>query len=319
MDTEKFLFNNQNIDISFHELSELELEIAESYIEITRHLQEIHNLYLIFMYSINTMRCNYEFLPSGEVLNNRMPAVTENDYIAVNAMVNNVISAGSTLVEALECCIDEHLVKGDSNRENYMKQYHDTYDNSFSYRFLIRLRDYSQHGHLPVNKDGEWYGFNLYHILNKPHFNHNARIKQQMENATREIMDTYGNEPKFSLTVTIAEYVAMLLSIYCCFWNAIEETLAISYEKIGEVISNNIQNINTIKEKDISYFVYDVIDGNAQIFFISDDPIIMFRAFKNEAEKSKNSYTEEWNKIKKSLLTIRVVDKKYIEIGGFNG
>lgn len=167
MDTEKtFIFRDQMIELSAAELSPDEVELAKQHVEITRHLKEIQQLYLMFQYALDCIDSKYTLMSNGKVLKNNDPANTEADFIAINAMVNNLISAGRTLVESMECYVSENYPKDDSNRKEYMDFYHKTYDISFPYRFLIRMRDYSQHGHLPVNQDGEWYGFDLYQVLN---------------------------------------------------------------------------------------------------------------------------------------------------------
>ena len=56
------------------------------------------------------------------------------------------------------------------------------YDKKFSYRLLIRLRDFSRHGHLPVyiSEDNKC-SFDLDQILYTPHFNLNKKIKEEMQ------------------------------------------------------------------------------------------------------------------------------------------
>ena len=167
----------------------------------------------------------YLLMSDGKVLKNGEPAISEDDFIAINAMVNNLISAGRTLVESMECYISERHSEDDSDCKAYMDFYHITYDSSFPYRFLMRMRDYSQHGHLPVIRNEVWYGFDLYQVLNKPHFKHNGLIKQQLENAVKEVLEVYGDIPRLSLAMTLAEFTANLLAIYHQFWVSVEPKL----------------------------------------------------------------------------------------------
>ena len=252
---------------------------------------------------------------NGKVLKNDEPANTEADFIAINAMVNNLISAGRTLVESMECYVSENFPKDNSDRKAYMDFYHKAYDSSFPYRFLIRMRDYSQHGHLPVNQDGEWYGFDLYQVLNKPHFKHNGLIKQQLENAVKEVIDIYGDIPRLSLAMTLAEFTAYLLAIYHQFWVSVEPAMIISEKKFKELIVNHPENVNVVGDENVSLFIYDVDDdGLAHIVFTDDDAAQMLSMFKTEANEVADRYMNSWHQLKQGTLIFRIVDKKQIEI-----
>lgn len=314
MDTEKtFMFHGQFDGLSFVELSPEELTAAKRHVEIIRHLQEIHHLYLMFRYSLDSMNEKYVLMSNGEVLKNNEFAVSEEDYIAINAMVNNLISAGRTLVESMECYVSENYPKGDSDREEYLEFYHDTYNHSFAYRFMIRMRDYAQHGHLPVNQNGTWYGFDLYQVLNKPHYKHNGTIKQQLKDAIEEVKEVYGDMPRLALAMTLAEF---LLSIYHRFWLSVEKALVASEMKFKELISNHPENVNVVGDGNVSLFVYDYDkDGMAHTVCSEDNATQMLSIFKKEAEQAENKYMNSWQQLREGTLFLRVVDKERIEIG----
>lgn len=128
-------------------------------------------------------------MSSGQVIRNNHPATTDEDYIAVNAFVINWISAARTLTALMENCIKGNFAKDDPKYQVYMQNYHDLYDHCFSYRLLIRLRNYAQHGHLPVSQEGDWYGFDLYKILKKSHYLHNAQVKRELEDVVALVLD----------------------------------------------------------------------------------------------------------------------------------
>ena len=66
MDTEKTFLIYEDSDIASRELSEGDLETARHYIEVTRHLQEIHHLFLIFKNNIDNLQKDY-ILKNGEM------------------------------------------------------------------------------------------------------------------------------------------------------------------------------------------------------------------------------------------------------------
>ena len=315
MDTEKTVTFRDQIELSASELSPDEVELAKHHVEITRHLQEIQQLYLMFQYALDCIDSKYTLMSNGKVLKNNDPANTEADFIAINAMVNNLISAGRTLVESMECYVSENYPKDNSDRKAYMDFYHKAYDNSFPYRFLIRMRDYSQHGHLPVNQDAEWYGFDLYQVLSKPHFKHNGRIKQQLENVVKEVVDIYGDIPRLSLAMTLAEFTAYLLAIYHQFWVSVESEVIVSEKMFKELISNYPENVNAVEDGNVSLFIYDVDDdGVAHVVFTDDDASQMLSMFKAEAKEVADRYMNSWNQLKQGTLAFRIVDIKQIEI-----
>lgn len=319
METEKVFMNlDENLQFSYSTLNNLDLENVDYYVEITRHLQEIYHLYQVLMYTLGCVKNNYILLNTGEVLRSDNAPISESDYIVINAMVNNVISAGRTLVEAMECYINVNFDENDVDYEKFFKCLHDTYDTSFAYRLLTRLRDYSQHGHLPVSQNGDWFGFDLYLICIKPHYKHNAQIKQQLEGYIQEVTDVYGDIPRLGLSMTLAEYIAKLLSVYNCFWICVKSDLSVSYERMKLIVEQYPDNVNCLGDTNNMVFVYNIEDGMAHLFFINENPLTMVDGFASEAQISLENHMNEWHDLRKGMLSIRVVDKERIEIDCLN-
>lgn len=147
MDTEKMFLTDDGFNLVYEELAEEDLKTARHFIETTRHMQEIHQLFQILKKDIDNLQNEYVLKNNGNVFREQNPANSEADYISVNSHIINIISAGRTLVESMECYIENNSDVGDV-KQKYLDFYHNTYDSSFAYRLLIRLRDYSQHGHL---------------------------------------------------------------------------------------------------------------------------------------------------------------------------
>lgn len=300
MNTEEtFIIHDQEFNLQASELSQEELVIAKEYVEITRHLQEIRQLYMMFQYNINCICSKYELMSDGRVLKDGKPALEEEDFIAINALVNNLISGGKTLKESTECYMREHYQEDDSMRKAYMNFCSSIYDSSFPFRFLLRMRDYSQHGHLPVNLTDERYVFDLDRILKKPNFTHNRQIKQQMEKAVEETIDIYGDIPRLSLGMTLVEYVAKLLTIYHRFLISVELKLTDCKEKVREVFENYPRNF-FVADGNIPLFVYDIeADGNAHMVFIDEDPVRMLSDVKKEAMAAMEWHVNQLKRWKK--------------------
>ena len=57
MDSEQFFYLDEELDVSeVRELQSDELRCVEHYVEVTRHLQEIQQLYQIVLFNLSIMR-----------------------------------------------------------------------------------------------------------------------------------------------------------------------------------------------------------------------------------------------------------------------
>ena len=311
MDTEKMFLTDDGFNLVYEELAEEDLKTARHFIETTRHMQEIHQLFQILKKDIDNLQNEYVLKNNGNVFREQNPANSEADYISVNSHIINIISAGRTLVESMECYIENNSDVGDV-KQKYLDFYHNTYDSSFAYRLLIRLRDYSQHGHLPVSSMGNNYCFDLIQIANKPNYNHNNTLKKQMKSIIDEILEKYHNTPTISITETLAEYVVKLLAIYKMFWYQTEKELTEACTKFQTVVSCYPDNIIKEQEGLNGLFIYDVVDGNAHVVDPNDKPDEMVIRFKKEAEDNYYEYAEAYTEIFGANLYIKLSDDQIV-------
>lgn len=303
---------DENFNLVYKELSENDLDTARHFIETTRHLQEIHHLFLIFKKDIDNLQKEYALMNNGDVFSGQNPAENEDDYIAINAYTISIISAGRTLVESMECYINNNTSIDDNAKQRYLDFYHKTYDSSFAYRLLIRLRDYSQHGHLPVSSMRNNYYFDLIQIIDKPHYNHNKTFENQMKNIIDEILTKYHDTPTIALTETLAEFVVKLFSIYKMFWHQTENELNETYNRFQNVISAYPDNIITQRDCFTGLFVYDIVGSNAHVVNPEDNAQEAFTKFKNEAEVLYNEYNEAYKEVLSGNLYISYSENQLV-------
>ena len=109
MYTERMFLTDEGFSLTYEELLENDLEVARHFIEVTRHLQEIHYLFLIFINNIDKLQKEYVLMNNGDVFYRERAANDESDYISINSYIINIISAGRTLVESMECYINSNL------------------------------------------------------------------------------------------------------------------------------------------------------------------------------------------------------------------
>lgn len=123
MDTEKMFLTDDGFNLVCEGLAEEDLKTARHFIEITRHMQEIHQLFLIFKKDIDNLQSEYVLKNNGNVFCDERPASSGADYISVNSHIINIISAGRTLVESMECYIKNNSGIGDE-KQKYLEFYH---------------------------------------------------------------------------------------------------------------------------------------------------------------------------------------------------
>lgn len=227
MNTESYIMQ-EDLDVDINDLNIPDISPRESnilffFIEITRYIQEIEKLFRIYRCNLNIMD-NYCTFYNDDTIECKYDYI-EDSFIVINTLVINLISSGKTLMESSENFIKflTNYVEGYSS--NFKKDYlSKTYDECFSYKFLLNLRNYSQHGHLPVsNSVKNKFCFDLEQIINTPHFNIKKSIEDELVNLIEEIYNKYKAYPNIMFTRTIAEYNYCIHKLYAEFFNNIEQ------------------------------------------------------------------------------------------------
>ena len=187
-------FNIQDIEIP--NMNDEEKETIETFIDITRHIQEIEQLFRIFRVNIKILLNFYRLGNNDEISKNYDFDLEDTDDYIINSLVINYISSAKTLKESIENFMKQFV--GETNEINikYNNEcLNKLYDDVFAYRLLLRLRDFTQHGHLIVSRDYQnKYYFDIEQILSTPHFNINKKLKNEMKNIRQEIYEKYGVE-----------------------------------------------------------------------------------------------------------------------------
>ena len=186
-------FNIQDIEIP--NMNDEEKETIETFIDITRHIQEIEQLFRIFRVNIKILLNFYRLGNNDEISKNYDFDLEDTDDYIINFLVINYISSAKTLKESIENFMKQFV--GETNEINikYNNEcLNKLYDDVFAYRLLLRLRDFTQHGHLIVSRDYQnKYYFDIEQILSTPHFNINKKLKNEMKNIRQEIYEKYGD------------------------------------------------------------------------------------------------------------------------------
>ncbi|OSM16278.1 hypothetical protein B6S39_14315, partial [Enterococcus faecalis] len=146
MNNDRFYYIS-DLDINLPKISTDEQKLFETYIEMTRFFIELSELYKIFQANYSLLLENFT-LNTNDTVYYRHTIIQEDElYTLINTFTINLISSGKSLSESIDTYLNTILGK-----ETYNKFRSDIsspiYDKNFSYKLLLQLRNYSQHGHI---------------------------------------------------------------------------------------------------------------------------------------------------------------------------
>lgn len=304
MNTEEYiLFKNTDIDIEkikIPDFSEDEINLIKESIEFTRHIQEIDKLFRVFKVNLDDILLHYQLMNNDTIIRKIDLNNTEEDIIIINALVINYISSAKTFTESVETFLKQRL--GEKELDTFRKKYLSIiYDNKFSYRLLIRLRDYAQHGHLPVYMSWDKKcSFDLEQILYTSNFTHNSKIKNEMIDLKQIINNEFEDNPRIVFTMSIAEFKLCILKIYISFINVIRNKLVDLIDKLKQMINDRPDIIYKSDDALNGFILYSIEDESVHCFNPKEKPIEMLNNIKNNAENEFEIEKEKFDEVFKN-------------------
>lgn len=122
--------------------------IFQRYLDMTYHVQELDQLYRMMLYNLEKIFRDYDLLFDDRVYTYNGQEV---DVLQLNALIGNAISSARTLIESVEV-FDKAYIDSDGTFKTYYIS--KAYDKWMAYRMVDFLRNYMQHGHVPISYDG---------------------------------------------------------------------------------------------------------------------------------------------------------------------
>lgn len=274
MDTEKYVLVNEETmkdfeNVNYIDGSAEELSDIIDYIELTRYLQEIYQWFDIFNYDLHCLR----------------ESMNREEKIAINSNMISLLSSGKNLIDSIEGCIRYNCTEKEYKvfkRECISEEY----DKCFSYRFMIRLRNYTQHNHIPISHHDNSICFDLMQIYNTPHYCFNKTLKKEISGFMEEVTEKCNENLKISIPPTVSSYVCSVYKIYKKFLNSIRLELINKHNKCYEIFDENPE---LVKQKDNERF------GNCLFYTISEEENFI-HAF-NTKEDSEGLLVERKNQV----------------------
>ena len=296
MDTRKTLLL-KNIDsfpdsIQLSDVSEENRKFIENYVSFGEHLQDVHQLFKLLEFNLEQL-FNYCIMKYNDRLVNINGEVV--DFYTINGLVINIISSAKTLIEALESFYETELGeerKNEFKREVLSKKY----DEIFSYRFLLFMRTFAQHGHLPISHvyDKGCFCFDLMQIFSTRHIKPNKAIKESMEKVHDEIIERFEDEPKIAITYTLDSFIVTVYEIYYAFLQTIEDD-------VKEIFNRQIYLLDVFPELIYKgdnalngYVVYQTGESNVLHMYNPNESLLnAYAEYREEAKKVYQKYKAE--------------------------
>lgn len=296
MDTRKTCLL-KNIDglpesIKLSDISEENRKIIEGYVSFGEHLQNVHQLFKLLEFNLEQL-FNYCIMKYDDELVRIDGEVV--DFYAINGFVINIVSSAKTLIEALEIFYETELGE---ERKNKFKQevLSKKYDEVFAYRFMFYMRNYAQHGHLPISHiyDERRFCFDFMQILTTQHIKPNKAIKESMEKVRDEIIERFGDEPRVAVTYTIDSFTVAVYEIYYVFLQTIEDD-------IKEIFGKQLHLLNAYPELIYKgnnvlngYVVYQTgVSNELHVYNPNECLLDAYNEYKEEARNVCDNYKAE--------------------------
>lgn len=291
-----YIYEDSSLDIQIATMDEPERELFGDYVEKIRHFEELFKLFKIFKNNHDLLFEKFDLQANDTVVFSENFELEDDDLeILINMYTINFLASGNTLTESVEVYIETCL--GEAAFEEFRQKVSGKiYDEHLPYKWLRYLRNYSQHGHIPVEVEMRRACFNLDDIIFKPHTKKlNKPVRREMIDIRKSILKETGGKPLIVYTITIVEMTLYIIKIYFEFLNYIKEDLKKAYEEVQSVI---ISNPDIICE---GLVFYDQDEIFSHCFDPSDNTITRFSEVKKEVRKQLKSQENEVTKLKRGL------------------
>lgn len=274
----------RQIDSLLETITESDKRIFLNYVELTRHIIELDKLFNVYRYNLTNLLKHFTIF-TNDLIESTGEKLTEDQYYyQINALTINLISSAKTLTESIEVCMKNFLAEKDfkSFKNKILSK---PYDEHFSYRFLLHMRNYSQHGHLPVNIHQQRVYFDLDEILAMPHFDFNGQLKKELDVLRKDIYNQFRDSPRISYVYTVAKFNLVITEIYFNYLKEIKPILIkLNDEKNELLLNTKFQLINSDgSSSDMLFYEFD--GENYHCFNRKDNSISMYADIKREVKK----------------------------------
>ncbi|MBX9114678.1 hypothetical protein HCG83_00010 [Enterococcus casseliflavus] len=287
----------RQIDSLLETITESDKRIFLNYVELTRHIIELDKLFNVFRYNLTNLLKHFTIF-TNDLIESTGEKLTEDQYYyQINALTINLISSAKTLTESIEVCMKNFLAEKDF-KSFKIKILSKPYDEHFSYRFLLHVRNYSQHGHLPVNIEQQRVYFDLDEILTMPHFDLNEKLKSEIDEIKEDISARFQDFPRISYVYTIAKFNLITTEIYLNYLKEVKPILMEMDKEKNELLLNTKFKLTNSDGKSSDMVFYDFDGENYHCFNRTENSLSMYASIKKEVKKILREEEQYYKEIK---------------------
>lgn len=198
---------------NFTSLPEEHKRVFQRYMEFAQHIRELDQLYRMMNFNLENIFEQFTLNFDDRVFTKNGEPV---DPIKLNALLGNAISSGRTLIESMEVCDKAYISEEGAFKRNFISP---VYDECPDYRIVDFLRNYMQHGHVPVSYDGQKIFLNLSEILDVTHMKINAGLNRFLGEAEKQLLSYGAMETRLSCVIFFYKYFLMVYKLYHAFYS----------------------------------------------------------------------------------------------------
>ena len=297
--------NTDNIQLA--DLTDDEHLFIGKFIDLTRDVTEANQLFEAFYCNLLCMRHMFDFRTNDTAPRTKYCPEFDSDWIAINSQVVNFISSAKTLTEFLREAAEIWLKKPNSKQDKYTDDFNafvsKIYDGSFNYRLLINLRNFMQHGYLPVSFQDGRYSFDAIQILTSPHFDVKGQLKKDLENFLSKCEIQGKNIACLSLTNTLANFTVSVIDIYRKFLFYISDNVSSFYKNLQKLIQEKPSIVCDYHEAFEGYIFYewDEYTYTYHTFNSNDNPNKMIAQYQKRVADIYKDEKKAWDAMFESL------------------
>ena len=207
--------------------------IFQRYLDMTYHVQELDQLYRMMLYNLEKIFRDYNLLFDDRVYTYNGQEV---DVLQLNALIGNAISSARTLIESVEVFDKAYIDSDGTFKTSYISK---AYDKWMAYRMVDFLRNYMQHGHVPISYDGNKIFLNLTEILDVHHMRINKALRQQYTDVYAQLMEQGAVETRLACVFPLYQYFLLVHKLYLDFWRYADWTLGHMDEEVRAIVAEH--------------------------------------------------------------------------------
>ena len=217
-------------------------QILRRYLSMSQHICELDELYSMMVFNLENMFEKFSLQFDDRIFAKRGETV---DVIQINALLCNAVSAGRTLIESMEKFDEFYISKDKSFKKNFISKAYDQYS---EYKIVDFLRNYMQHGHIPIHYDEEKIYLDLSEILETTHLKMNTNLKMMLQKAKKDLLEYGVADTRLCCVPLFYKYFLLIHRLYRAFYSYAEYTLMQIGEEKRKLLQDHPEYVRQVDE-----------------------------------------------------------------------